>query len=183
MSNKLKSLKLGLLLKELKLLDSEKEYIDEFTSHYRPIFMDELDKNGYIPSIQTGETISNKINSKQKKIIEVDEEELKTIKSVFRSIAKICHPDKTKNIYKNKLYEEAQFAYEINDLLTLYKITKKLNIDVEINLTTIILLEKIIEDKKKEVRSVESSFLWLWVNSKTQEEKDEIINKFIKLNG
>ena len=119
----------------------------------------------------------------EKKIIEVDEEELKTIKSVFRSIAKICHPDKTKNIYKNKLYEEAQFAYEINDLLTLYKITKKLNIDVEINLTTIILLEKIIEDKKKEVRSVESSFLWLWVNSKTQEEKDEIINKFIKLNG
>ncbi len=85
----------------------------------------------------------------KKKTIEVSDEELKTIKSVFRSIAKLCHPNKTKNIYRNKLYEEAQFAYEINDLLILYKITKKLNIEVEINLSTIFLLEKIVSDKKK----------------------------------
>ena len=183
MSDKLKSLKLDLLLKELKLLDSEKEYIDEFTNHYKPIFMDELGKNGYKPNIKTGETSSNTVHQKQKKTIEVSDEELKTIKSVFRSIAKLCHPDKTKNIYRNKLYEEAQFAYEINDLLTLYKITKKLNIEVEINLTTIFLLEKIVSDRKKELKSVETSFLWLWVNESDENKKMELINKFIKQNG
>lgn len=183
MNDKLKSLKLDLLLKELKLLDSEKQYVDEFTNHYRPIFMDELDKNGYTPNIQINDAIINTIGSKQKKIIEVGDEELKTIKSVFRSIAKLCHPDKTKNIYKNKLYDEAQIAYDINDLLTLYKITKKLNIDVEINLSTIFLLEKIIEDRKKEIKSVETSFLWLWVNEKNEDKKKEIIDKFIKNYG
>ena len=183
MSDKLKSLKLDLLLKELKLLDSEKDYIDEFTNHYRPIFMGELEKNGYKPNIQTGETTSNTINQKQKKVIDVSDEELKTIKSVFRSIAKICHPDKTKNIYRNKLYDEAQIAYEINDLLTLYKITKKLNIDVEINLTTIFLLEKIIEDRKKELKGIETSFLWLWANETDNDKKLELINKFIKQHG
>lgn len=183
MSNKLKNLKLDLLLKELKLLDSEKQYVDEFTSHYRPIFMDELGKNGYKPNIQTGDTTTNTIGSKQKKVIEVGDEELKTIKSVFRSIAKLCHPDKTKNIYKNKLYDEAQIAYDINDLLALYKITKKLNLDVELNLTTIFLLEKIVEDRKKEVKSVETSFLWLWANEENEDKKKDIINKFIKTHG
>jgi hypothetical protein len=179
MSNKLKNLKLDLLLKELKLLDSEKQYNDEFTSYYKPIFMDELGKNGYKPNIQTGETTTNAIGSKQKKVIEVGDEELKTIKSVFRSIAKICHPDKTKNIYRIKLYEEAQFAYEINDLLTLYKISKKLNIEVELNTQTLYLLEKIITDKKKELKDIESSFLWLWVNEEDEEKKLSLIKQFI----
>lgn len=181
MSDKLKNLKLDLLLKELKLLDSEKQYNDEFTSYYKPIFMDELGKNGYIPNIQTGETTN--IKQEQKNIINVSEQELKTIKSIFRSIAKICHPDKTKNIYRIKLYEEAQFAYEINDLLTLYKISKKLNIEVELNTQTLSLLEKIITDKKKELKDIESSFLWLWVNEEDEEKKLSLIKQFINKHG
>jgi Mg2+ and Co2+ transporter CorA len=42
-----------------------------------------------------------------------------------------------------------------------------------------ILLQKTIEEKKKELQSVSGSFLWLWVHCETQEEKDEIIKKFI----
>jgi len=181
MSHKLQSLKLDLLLKELKLLDLEKEYVDEFTNHYRPIFMDELAKNGYKVDTKTGETISN--TTSQKTQIDVDENELKIIKNVFRSIAKICHPDKTKNIYRNKLYEEAQFAYEMNDLLTLYKITKKLKIEIKLNLKTIVLLDKIVEDKKKELKSVETSYLWLWVNENDEEKKLAIIKQFIDKYG
>lgn len=179
MSDKLKSLKLDLLLKELKLLDSEKEYIDEFTNHYKPIFMDELGKNGYIAEIPTGETNNHNIKSTQKKNIEVSNEDKKLIKSIFRSIAKLSHPDKTSNHYKNKLYDQAQIAYDENDLLVLYKVSKKLNIEVEINISTLTLLEKIVEDKKKQLKSVETSFLWLWVNSDTQEKKDQLINQFL----
>lgn len=182
MSDKLKNLKLDLLIRELKLLDDEQIYLDEFTNHYRPIFMDELSKNGYKPKIITGETIQN-ISKPEQKVFEVGDEELKVIKSIFRLIAKSCHPDKTKNTYRHKLYEQAQNAYNINDLLTLYKIGLILKIEMEINTSTLVLVEKIINDKKKDLKNIESSFLWLWVNETSDEKKIEIINKFIKAHG
>jgi hypothetical protein len=61
----------------------------------------------------------------------------------------------------------------------LYKIAKKLNIEIEISINTITLLEKIVEDKKKQLKSVETSFLWLWANAETQEKKDQLINQFL----
>ena len=179
MSEKLKNLKLDLLLKELKLLDSEKDYIDEFTTHYSPVFMEELSNNGYIAQTPTGETNNHNIKNSQKNIIDVNDDDKKLIKNIFRTIAKASHPDKTPNQYKNKLYDEAQIAYDENNLLVLYKIAKKLNIEIEININTLTLLEKIVEDKKKQLKSVETSFLWLWVNSDTQEKKDQLINQFL----
>jgi hypothetical protein len=181
MDNKLKNLKLDLLLKELKLLDLEREYVDEFTKHYRPIFMQELTKNGYKAQVVSGETLNTSIKKENK--INADENELKTIKNIFRKIAKVSHPDKTKNIYKNKLYDEAQIAYDKNNLLVLYKVAKKLNIDIELNVSNLLLIEKIISDEKKELSSVETSFLWIWANTESQEKKDELINQFIKKNG
>ena len=103
MSDKLKNLKLDLLLKELKLLDSEKQYVDEFTNHYRPIFMDELGKNGYKPNIQTGDTTTNTIGSKQKKVIEVGDEELKTIKSNLNLFTLILRHFITKKVLRYTL--------------------------------------------------------------------------------
>ena len=178
-SEKLKNLKLDLLLKELKLLDSEKDYIDEFTTYHSPTFMEELSNNGYVAETPTGETNNHNIKNSQKNIIDVNDEDKKLIKNIFRSIAKASHPDKTPNQYKNKLYDEAQIAYDENNLLVLYKITKKLNIEIEISINTITLLEKIVEDKKKQLKSVETSFLWLWANSDTQEKKDQLINQFL----
>jgi hypothetical protein len=181
MDEKLKKMMFDLLLKELKLIESEKEFKDEFVSYYRPIFMDELSKNGYKQEILTGETTTI-TNKKEDKIIEVTNDELKTIKTIFRSIAKLCHPDKTKNQYKNKLYEEAQIAYETNNLLIIYKIAKKLNIDINLSHNNLDLLKRIVEDKKNEIKEIEKSFLWLWVNTESQEKKDELINNFLKKN-
>lgn len=178
-NEKLKNLKLDLLLKELKLLDSEKDYIDEFTAYHSPTFMEELSNNGYVAETPTGETNNHNIKNSQKNVIDVNDEDRKLIKNIFRSIAKTSHPDKTPNQYKNKLYNEAQIAYDENNLLVLYKIAKKLNIEIEISINTITLLEKIVEDKKKQLKSVETSFLWLWVNSDTQEKKDQLINQFL----
>ena len=183
MSDKLKKLKLDLLLKELKLLESEEEYIDEFTNHYKPIFMDELAKNGYKPKIITGDTSQTISDSKPKNQIEVTDDESKRIKNLFRQIAKASHPDKTKNIYKNKLYDEAQIAYDENNLLVLYKIAKKLNIDVDLDSNNLILIEKIITNKKKQLSTVETSFLWLWVNEPNDDKKLELIKQFINKHG
>jgi len=47
----------------------------------------------------------------------------------------------------------------------------------------LVLFEKIVVDRKKELKEVGSSFLWLWVNEINDEKKMEIINKFIKTHG
>jgi Mg2+ and Co2+ transporter CorA len=63
--------------------------------------------------------------------------------------------------------------------LTLYKISQKLSIEVDLDETNIFLLEKIVNEKKQELRIMETSFLWLWVNAKTDEEKNQIILQFV----
>ena len=174
---KLNNLKLKLLIKELNLLESEEEYVDEFNSHYKPLFMMEIHNLGEEIPIQTGDTQTE--NTKKDKKIDVTEEELLKIKSVFRSIAKFCHPDRTSDIYLITMYTEAQNAYDRNDLLTLYKLAQKLNIDVDLDQDNIFLLEKIVNEKKQELKSMETSFLWLWVNAKSEEEKNKIILQFV----
>jgi hypothetical protein len=74
-SEKLKNLKLDLLLKELKLLDSEKDYIDEFTTYYSPVFMEELSNNGYVAQTPTGETNNHNIKNSQKNVIDVNDDD------------------------------------------------------------------------------------------------------------
>ena len=176
-SNKLNNLKLTLLLKELNLLESEKDYIDQFINHYKPLFMEEVLKlNKEIPP-QSGETQFDKTDKVVK--IEVSEEEELKIKNLFRSIAKLCHPDKTKDESLVELYSEAQKAYESNDLLTLYKIATKLKIEIDIDKNNIVLLQRIVDEKKKLIKLAYDSFLWLWVNARTEEEKINYIKMFI----
>ena len=116
--------------------------------------------------------------TKEKKF-EVSEEEQTKIKNVFRNIAKVCHPDKTDDPYLHGIYSNAQTAYDKNDLLTLYKISQTLNIEVDIDKENIFLLQRIVDEKKQELKSVEGSYLWLWVNAKTEEEKLNLIKQFV----
>ena len=175
-SNKLNNLKLSLLLKELTLLEGEEQYNKEFIDYYKPLFMKEvIGLDGEIPP-QTGDT-QNHERKKEKKF-DVSEEEQTKIKNVFRNIAKVCHPDKTDDPYLHGIYSNAHTAYDQNDLLTLYKISQTLNIEVDIDKENIFLLQRIVDEKKQELKSVEGSYLWLWVNAKTEEEKINIINQF-----
>jgi hypothetical protein len=176
-SNKLNNLKLNLLLKELNLLETEQEYVDQFIEYYKPLFTEEINKHQEEIPILTGESQSDRTDKIKK--IEVSEEEEIKIKGLFRSIAKICHPDKTKDENLINTYSEAHRAYEENNLLKLYKIAKDLNIEVEIGQTNILLLQRIVDEKKQEIKVIESSYLWLWVNAKTEEEKMKIINQFL----
>jgi hypothetical protein len=178
LEKKLSDMKLNIYLKKLNLLELEKDYVDEFTSYYKPLFLKEAGNNGYEIPITSANTETS-CNTRVEKSYEVSDEEQLIIKKVFRDIAKICHPDKTENLYKKKLYSEAQIAYEKNDFITLCKIAKKINLTLDIDINQSILLKKSIEEKEKEIESVSKSFLWLWVHAKTKEEKDEIIKQFI----
>ena len=176
-TKKLNNLKLTVLLKELNLLETEQEYIDQFIEYYKPLFMEEINKHqGDVPPL-SGEGQFDRTDKINK--IEVNEEEELKIKNIFRSIAKLCHPDKTKDEELIKIYSEAQRAYEENNLLTLYKIARKLNIEVDLDDNNILLLQRIVDEKRNEIKVLESSFLFLWVNAKTEEEKMNLIKMFI----
>jgi hypothetical protein len=189
MKNKLKNLELKKLLQEFHFLEVDKEFKDEFIEFYKPLFMKE------VQSKKTSEQRENEINKtppqpnenkneeiKPKNIFNVSEDELDKIKKIFREIVKICHPDKSGgNQYINE-YLLAKEAYEKNDLLTLYTISTKLNIIVDINEDNVFLLKRNIEQKRKELLELEKSFLWLWVHSQNDFDKDKIIEMFIQQN-
>lgn len=176
-TKKLINLKLTVLLKELNLLETEQEYVDQFIEHYKPLFMEEINKNqSEVPTL-SGDSQFDRTDKIIK--IEVSEEEELKIKNIFRSIAKLCHPDKTKDEELIEIYSEAQKAYEENNLLTLYKIARKLNIEVDLDENNILLLQRIVDEKRNHIKTLESSFLFLWVNARTEEEKMNLIKMFI----
>lgn len=172
----LRRLKLNLLLKELDMIELNEKYSQEFSDYYRPLFMTEAAKHSPESSSNTKQSGETKSNTKS---FDVTDEEAQKIKEIFRSIAKQCHPDKTQDPYLNELYKQSHVAYESNDLLTLYKITQLLNIEIEIDEQNIFLLQRIVNERKERVSSLESSFLWLWVHAKSEEKKEEIIKKYI----
>ena len=50
---------------------------------------------------------------------------------------------------------------------------------MDIDKENIFLLQRIVNEKKQEIKSVEVSYLWLWVNAKTEEEKINLIKQFL----
>jgi hypothetical protein len=41
-------------------------------------------------------------------------------------------------------------------------------------------LNFLIQKKKDEIKKIESSFIWLWINAKTDEEKNKVVEMFVK---
>lgn len=74
---------------------------------------------------------------------------------------------------------DATRAYNLNDILELYIICEKLDIDTEISELELGLFDKLIEIKRSEIKRIEESFIWVWINAKTEEQKQEIVDRFI----
>jgi len=95
------------------------------------------------------------------------EEEVKKVKEIFRSLAKILHPDVNKNLNEEmmELWLKVKEAYENNDLMTLIileGIVKHNEFKEEIKVTSIeeniVVLKKKINELKKFIDEEENSF-------------------------
>ena len=177
---KLKDLELKKLILELEMLDIEENYNNEFVSNYRPLFNEHLRKIApefaEKPAEQPSESPEPQPESEP---IVVDEAELKKIKKIYKEISKICHPDKTNIIELNELYIQAKLLYEKNDLLGLIKISNKLSLNFEIEDDDVIVLRRSLKDKKEKLMKIEGTFLWLWANANTDEEKEAVIKMYV----
>lgn len=101
-------------------------------------------------------------------------------KNVYRDIVKLTHPDKVDDQELNELYIVAKDAYEVYDLFELYFIARSLNIKLKLTFDEMDTLNKLIDLKKQNIKSLESSYVWLWINGSSEDEKTRIVNQFIQ---
>ena len=104
------------------------------------------------------------------------------VKKLYREIVKKTHPDKDKTEKYIDLYKEATSAYEKNDITSLIFICSKLDIEFDLEEDNIESITLAIKEKKKELQNLEMSYLWLWYNAKTQEQRDRVVELFISKN-
>ncbi len=188
MSDKLNNLKIQRLLQEYNFLVSDDSYKKEVIETYQKEFLEIInEKRKSIPSKPDEQSNSEKKEgsstqeSKKKGLglDEVEESVKNKIKKIYREIVKKTHPDKTNSEELVALYVRATEASDNNNLFELYLISATLNIPVELDEMDISVLTELIEKKKKEIKGVEQSFIWLWVHAKSDTERDQLVNLFL----
>jgi uncharacterized protein (UPF0305 family) len=103
------------------------------------------------------------------------------IKKLYREIVKKTHPDIVNDIKLNDIYIKATKYHESNDKLGIYKICNELGIQFEIDLEDSLFIEQKINEYKKRINFLESTFAWKWFNTEEESEKNNMILTFIKL--
>ena len=66
------------------------------------------------------------------------------------------------------------------DVYELLTICDKLDIEYNIDINQKVVLEENLEIKKKHLKSLEESFIWLWIKAKDAIEKESIVDLFIQ---
>ena len=186
MEEKLHELHINKIIQEYSYLKSDEDFKKEVISTKQSEFLKSIN--------QTLQTFSpdqiRKYDDTQpppvidkKKGIDIDEIPHNTkikAKNVYRDIVKLTHPDKVDDNELNELYIEAKDAYEVYDLFELYFIARSLNIRLKLTFEEMDTLNKLIDLKKQNIKSIESSYVWLWINGSSEDEKIRIVNQFIE---
>jgi len=74
-------------------------------------------------------------------------------------------------------------ANEEFDLYTLYEICSQLNISHSIDGEDKDILKIRISEKKDKLKSIESSFIWLYAHAATDEAKQKLVDQFVNKHG
>jgi hypothetical protein len=187
MDNKLLELELKKIIQEYKLLEIEEEWKNELINFNKEKFLRDIsmnrtsdDKEEEIPVKIYPEKDAKDNNDSNKQIPE-------NIKKIYREIVKLTHPDKTRG--KNNrgelsdMYIKSKIAVDEYDIYSLLVICDKLEIKWLIDISEKKILEDNLVIKRKKLKSIESSYIWKWINAETEEDKLKIVNLFIENNN
>lgn len=191
MKTKIKQLEIKKLVQEYNFLLSEDEYRTEIIEENKPIFMEKvgeikkkldikpnLDKINEFAKNQEIENEENRLKSEN-----VSESTKNKIKKIYREIVKLTHPDKINSDNYLEVYHRAtKYSNQFN-ILGLFQICVELNIPIELDMEDIDVLNFLIKQKKDDIKKIDSSFIWLWVSGINEEEKDKIVENFVKQNS
>lgn len=190
MNNRLLELEIKKILQEYKLLLLDEEYKNEMIDINKAEFINEINKKGGFPPETEGPKVEEEAPHIEEEEVEEEEEDEKTsalkesVKKLYRQIVKMTHPDKTmhKNNKKElgELYIRAKKAMAAMDVYELLTICDKLDIEYKIDINQKVMLQDNLEKKKIHLKSLEESFIWLWINAKDAAEKEYIVDLFVQ---
>jgi hypothetical protein len=103
------------------------------------------------------------------------------IRSLYREIVKITHPDISKKKDLNDIYINATKFYSLNDKVGIYKICSDLNINYEVDEEDEKDINQKINDTKDRIIFIESTLTWKWFNENDEQTKKRIMLDYIKL--
>ena len=185
MSDKLKKLQIKKLIQEYEFLLTESEYVKEIVDENKSVFLDaaqEVRKKLNIP-IPEPKTNNENVESEsinEKKPHNISDSTKSKVKKIYREIVKLTHPDKTNSEKMIEIYRNATMAADNHNILDLFQICVELQIPIELDMDDIDVLKFLIKIKKDDIKKIESSFIWLWLNAKTEDEKNKLIELFVK---
>jgi hypothetical protein len=176
MSKKLEQLELQKLFQEYNYLVLDDQYKKELISETQPEFLTKVSELRKDPPQQTPPSPPKE---KEKKDLPITPELKNKVKKLYREIAKVTHPDKVDSKEYEELYIRATKASEEYNLFELYDICSELGILYSMELEDKDILRIRINEKRDELKKIESSFIWLYINAKNEEEKEKLIQLFI----
>ena len=186
--NALLKLELNKLLKEYEYLKSDYEYQSELIRISDMAFLQSIDsflnRNEELKNLYQESTFVPDEEKVEEEIKEMVEDKNKVekdsrIKSLFREIVKVAHPDKTMNSALNGFYIQAKNFYENNDIIGIYKICDDLSINYEISENDFENIKENIEIIKNKISFIKNKITWKWFNTE-EREKDMITFNYIK---
>jgi hypothetical protein len=196
--NRLQFLQTKKLFKELEYMESDFEYRSEIISEADSEFIgkvnDFLEEHPNLKEIYDDKIdshIQQSILRNTEEVIELFEEvieedvfietKLPKVKKLYREIVKLTHPDKVDQKSLNDLYLTATKYYDKNDKIGLYKVCTELDIDYDLDDDDNQIIESKIDDLKRRIEFLESTFTWQWINTDGEKEKLEMMIKFIRM--
>jgi len=180
--SKKEQLELKKMMKEWDYLLTEEEYKNEIIEEYKAEF---LKKVGIVEPEKPLDPI---VEVHEEEVVEEEEKEpvddgisdyiKKKVKKLYREIVKVAHPDKTDSEEHVTFYIAAKKASVEFDLIGLYDICENLKIPYSIEIEDRDILKEKIDGKKDKLKKIEYSFIWLYAEAKTDEERNDLVERF-----
>ena len=185
MADKLLKMKYDKLLSELKFVEDDLVYHKSVMDEEQENFSKHFDKKMKELGLSIKPPTAPK--KKQEKPKKKPRAKTKEMKDLFKKIATVTHPDKilelplSEKIQKEKKFLEASEAAEEGRALSLHKIAKEVGIEIpEVSEIQLQVFEEEISNHREEIDRIKKTWLWIWKNAPTEEEKDSIISGYIK---
>jgi hypothetical protein len=155
-------------------LDTQPELKELYESKISEIINQNILINSYEPPLEQPE------DDFEEQEIFIDDKSPK-VKKLYREIVKITHPDKSDKKSHNDIYVKATEYYDMNDKISLYKICTELDIDYDIDSEDNIEIQTRIDTFKGRITFLESTFTYQWIRIDDELQRNEMMINFIKM--
>ena len=176
-----KDKELKILLLKSQYLTEEYETIKEEMDIYRANFYKEFPEE-YERMLKANEATQGENSQTVEEEIEEEEDsessvpKSKTLKTLYRRISKITHPDKVESEFLTSYFKKATTAYSENNIAELFQIGSTLNIDTsDLDMDSLPdELKNSISTKSFQIFSIKNSLAWQWAHAETEEQKEKL---------